>query len=276
MIILHPACIAGTAKDERFRLQLVTGVILLALGAIVVLLRLQGLAEFPPRLDADEAIHGLDALQVLQGGHAVFFDANHGREGLIVYAIALCISILGRTELAIRLPMALVSVGAVFVVFWLGRTLFGRDEESGQATPWRGLFVGGVGAGLLAVSLSQTMIGRMAMRGNFLPFLISLCMVLLWGRIQATELVADRAGGGMRWAAAVHLYSGTFHALTFALFWSEFSGDKRLCHQDKSAGWSAEAVSTVDRYFRGRGRIGGCAHTDSFCSTSRRLFYSQQ
>ena len=180
MIILHPACIAGTSKDERFRLQLVTGVILLALGAIVVLLRLQGLAEFPPRLDADEAIHGLDALQVLQGGHAVFFDANHGREGLIVYAIALCISILGRTELAIRLPMALVSVGAVFVVFWLGRTLFGRDEESGQATPWRGLFVGGVGAGLLAVSLSQTMIGRMAMRGNFLPFLISLCMVLLW------------------------------------------------------------------------------------------------
>ena len=180
MTIPPPTCIAETAKNERFRLQLVTGVILLALGAIVVLLRLQGLAEIPPRLDADEAIHGLDALQVLQGEHAVFFDANHGREGLVVYAIALSISILGRTELAIRLPMALISVGAVFVVFWLGRTLFGRDEESGQATPWRGLFVGGVGAGLLAVSLSQTMIGRMAMRGNFLPFLMPLCMVLLW------------------------------------------------------------------------------------------------
>lgn len=180
MTVPRPASVAETAKYERFRLQLVTGVILLALGAIVVLLRLQGLAEFPPRLDADEAIHGLDALQVLQGEHAVFFDANHGREGLIVYAIALSISILGRTELAIRLPMALVGAGAVFVVFWLGRTLFGRDEESGQATPWRGLFIGGVGAGLLAVSLGQTMIGRMAMRGNFLPFLMPLCMVLLW------------------------------------------------------------------------------------------------
>ncbi len=180
MTIPLRAYIAGTAKDEHFRLQLVTGVILLALGAIVVLLRLQGLAEIPPRLDSDEGIHGLDALQVLQGEHAVFFDANHGREGLIVYVIALSISILGRTELAIRLPTALVSAGAVFVVFWLGRTLFGRDEESGQATPWRGLFVGGVGAGLLAVSLSQTMIGRMAMRGNFLPFLMPLCMVLLW------------------------------------------------------------------------------------------------
>ena len=235
MTIPLPASIAGTVKDERFRLQLVTGVILLALGAIVVLLRLQGLAEIPPRLDADEAIHGLDALQVLQGEHAVFFDANHGREGLVVYAIALSISILGRTELAIRLPTALVSVGAVFVVFWLGRTLFGRDGESGQATPWRGLFVGGVGAGLLAVSLSQTMIGRMAMRGNFLPFLMPLCMVLLWEGYRQ-QLEADRAGGGVRRAAAVHLYSGTFHALTFSLFWSEHSGDERLCHQDASAG----------------------------------------
>ena len=180
MTVRHPAGITGTAKDERFRLLLVTGVILLALGAIVVLLRLQGLTEYPPRLDFDEAIHGMDALQVRQGEHAVYFNANQGREGLIVYAIALCITFLGRTELAIRLPTALASAGAVFVVFWLGRTLFGRDEESGQATPWRGLFVGGVGAGLLAVSLGQTMIGRTAMRGNFLPFLLSLCLILLW------------------------------------------------------------------------------------------------
>ena len=152
----------------------------MALGAAVVLLRLYRLADLPPRLDSDEAVHGLDALQVLQGEHAVFFDANHGREGLIVYAIALSISILGRTELAVRLPMALTSAGAVFAVFWLGQTLFGRDEESGQATPWRGLFVGGVGAGLLAVSLSQTIIGRTAMRGNFLPLLLPLCLFLLW------------------------------------------------------------------------------------------------
>ena len=91
----------------------------------------------------------------------------------------------GAQSLAIRLPTALASAGAVFSVFWLGRLLFGRDEKSGKATPWRGLLIGGVGAGLLAVSLTQTVIGRTAMRANFLPLLLSLCFALLWwGRSQ--------------------------------------------------------------------------------------------
>ena len=176
----NPAGIASTRREEHLRLLLVAGAILLALGAAVVPLRLLGLDDYPPRLDSDEAIHGLDALQVRQGEHSVFFPENHGREGLIVYTIALSISFFGRTELAIRLPTALASAIAVFVVFWLGHTLFGRNEESGQSTSWRGLIVGGVGAGLMAVSLGQTIIGRTAMRGNFLPLLIPLCLVLLW------------------------------------------------------------------------------------------------
>ena len=103
-----------------------------------------------------------------------------GHEGLVVYAIAMAISILGPTELALRLPTALASAGTVFAVFWLGRLLFGRDE-SGRATQWRGLLVGGVGAGLLAVSIGQTILGRNAFRANYLPLLLSLCLALLWG-----------------------------------------------------------------------------------------------
>ena len=101
-------------------------------------------------------------------------------EGLIIYAIALTTSLLGRTILAVRLPTALASAGTVFAIFWLGQLLFGRDGETGRATPWRGLLVGGVGAGLLAVSLSQTVIGRTAFRVNFLPLLLCLCLCLLW------------------------------------------------------------------------------------------------
>lgn len=161
------------------RLALAAGGILFALALTVLLLRLQRLDELPFGLHHDEGAHGMDALRVLQGGHAVFFPANNGREGLIVYMIALAISFWGRTMLALRLPTALASAGTVFVVFWLGRLLFGRDE-SGRATPWRGLFVGGIGASLLAVSLGQTIIGRAALRANFLPLLLCLCLVLLW------------------------------------------------------------------------------------------------
>ena len=126
----------------------------------------------------------MDALRVLQGEHAVFFSAHPekfgGREGLVMYAIALAISLMGRTELALRLPTALASAGTVFVVFWLGQILFGRDEESGGSTPWRGLMVGGAGAGLMAVSLSQTIMGRTAYRTSLLPLLLCLCLAFLW------------------------------------------------------------------------------------------------
>ena len=116
----------------------------------------------------------------MKGEHAPFFPENNGREGMIVYAIALTTSFLGRTVLAVRLPTALISAGTVFVLFWLGWVLFGRDEHSGRSTPWRGLLIGGASAGLLAVSLGQTVIGRTALRGSFLPFFLSLSLALLW------------------------------------------------------------------------------------------------
>ena len=158
----------------------------------------------------------------------------------MAYAIALTTSILGRTVLAVRLPTALASAGTVFVLFWLGYLLFGRDEESGRATPWRGLLVGGVGAGLLAVSIGQTVIGRNAFRANFLPFLLSLCLALLWWGWRQRELVAGRAGGRLRWAAGVHLYPAQFHALSVSLLRLELCPAPSPCYREQSAGRCAQ------------------------------------
>ena len=175
----RPGSVGGLANNEHLSILLVTGGILLALALAVALLRFQRLGELPAGIHLDEGAHGVDALHVLQGEHAVYFPGNYGREGLIVYTIALTTSFLGRTIFAVRAPSALASAGTVFVIFWLGWLFFGRDE-SGRATPWRGLLVGGAGAGLLAVSLGQTIVGRTALRGNFLPLLLSLCLALLW------------------------------------------------------------------------------------------------
>ncbi len=157
-----------------------TAGILLGLTLAVGLLRLYRLTEIPPGLTLDESAHGVDALNVLSGEHAVFFPGNNGREGLMVYAVALTTALLGPTMLGLRLPAALASAGTVFGIFWLGRMLFGGDDECGQATPWRGLLVGGAGAGLLAASLGLTIIGRTAYRANFLPMLLCFCLALLW------------------------------------------------------------------------------------------------
>ena len=139
--------------------------------------------------------HGVDALSVLRGEHAAFFPESHGREGLIVYAIALTTSVLGRTILAVRLPTALASAGTVFAVFWLGRLLFGREWDSGRATPWRGLLVGGVGAGLIAVSLARRSSG--ARRSGLTSSLYcSVCAWACFGKAGAAGV-----GRGLRWQA---------------------------------------------------------------------------
>ena len=177
----HSTGAARSAKDEHLHLILVTGGILLALTLAVVLLRLQRLSDLPPGLLLDEGIHGVNALQVLRGEHTVFFsEKNDGLEGLMAYAVALATTFLGRTVLALRLPAALASTGTVFATFWLGFVLFRQVEPGGKATPWRGIFIGGVGAGLLAVSLGQTIIGRTALRANFLPLVLSICFALMW------------------------------------------------------------------------------------------------
>jgi len=171
---------AKSFREKRSSHLIVLWAILLTLTLAVFLLRFQRLSELPPGLYFDEGIHGADALQVLRGEHRVFFaHEDDGLEGMIAYTIALTTTFLGRTLLAVRLPTALASAGTVFVVFWLGQLLFGRDER-GQSTPWRGLIVGGVGAGLMAVSIGQTIIGREALRANFLPLLLSLSLALLW------------------------------------------------------------------------------------------------
>ena len=170
----------------------------------------------------DEAAHGVNALQVLQGEHAAFFPDNNGREGLIVYAISAAISFLGRTELAIRLPTALASAATVFAVFWLGWLLFGRDEESGRATPWRGLLIGSVGAGLLAVSVGQTVLGRTAFRGNFLPLLLTLCLALLWCGWRQRSLWQAALAGVCAGLLPYTYIPGRFTPLLFVLFGLSF------------------------------------------------------
>ena len=117
---------------------------------------------------------------MLQGKHAVFFPDNSGREAFVVYAIALAHFFLGPSILALRLTTALSSAAAILVLFWTGHVLYGTDEQTGHPRPWRGLFIGGVGAGLLAVSLNHVVLGRVAFRANFLILLLPLCLALLW------------------------------------------------------------------------------------------------
>ena len=174
----------ATTKNRRssplgnIRLAILAICLCLAIAAFAS--RLYRLSEIPPGLFLDEGAHGVDALQVLEGTHTPFFPDNSGREGLIVYAVALAHAILGTSILSIRLPTALASAGAVLTLFYAGYTLFSVDERTKSFRPWRGIFIGGISAALLAVSLNHLVLGRLAVRANFLILLLPLSFALLW------------------------------------------------------------------------------------------------
>ncbi len=171
------------AINERLMFRLAVWGALLALALTVLLLRFQQLDALPPGLVEDEDRDGMGALRVLRGELALYFpDVDpHGRDASVIYALALSSLLFGRTLFAMHFPTALGSAGMVFAVFWLGQVLFGRDDEGERASQWRGLLIGGVGAGLMATSLSQTIMGRTAYNHTtHLTLLLTLCLGLLW------------------------------------------------------------------------------------------------
>jgi len=173
--------LAQSQGKDRILVPLVAVGIVIALTAVVVMTRLYRLSEVPPGIINDEGANGVDALQVLQGQHHIFFaEKASGREPLAIYATALATHFLGPSLLAFHLPPALAGAGAVFAVFWLGLLLFGSDEQGGRPRPWRGLTVAGIGAGVMAASIGQTFLARGGFRANFLPLILALSLALLW------------------------------------------------------------------------------------------------
>lgn len=176
-----PGKLTKSIRRDRVQASLVVLAIVLALTVVVVVTRLYRLSEVPPGIINDEGANGVDALQVLQGEHAVFFaEKASGREAMAIYATAVATHFLGPSLLAFHLPAALASAATVFAVFCLGLLLFGRDEVSGRSSLWRGLTVAGVGSGLMAASIGQTFLARGGFRANFLPLILSLSLAMLW------------------------------------------------------------------------------------------------
>jgi len=114
--------------------------LLLLVMMLAALFRFWELGQWPPGLYRDEAQNGLDALQVLQGQHALFFPANNGREPAYIYLTALFISLLGRSALAVRAGAALTGTLTTWITYQLGQTWYGRRAGLLAAFVWATTF----------------------------------------------------------------------------------------------------------------------------------------
>ena len=156
---------------------------LLLLGTV---LRIYAFGAIPPGLYHDEAQHGLDALQVLNGDLALFFEANNGREPLFIYAVTAAVAILGRTPWAIRIPAVFAGVLTLAATYDLGRVLHSRR-------------LGRWALAVLTVTLWHVHLSRVGYRAVLLPLVTALFLG------QAARGLRTRRLG--HWAATGFLYA---------------------------------------------------------------------
>lgn len=122
-------------------------------------MRFWQLGELPPGLYRDEAFNGLDALNVLDGQHALFFPANNGREPAYIYLTTLFVGLFGRTVLAVRLGAAVAGTLTTLLVYKLAAVWYGRSAALFAAFTW-------------AVTLWPVHLSRIGLRAILLaPFL---------------------------------------------------------------------------------------------------------
>lgn len=142
-------------------------VTMLAIMATGVFLRVYRLDEIPLGLHYDEAANGVDALGALEGHHAVFFEANNGREPLFIYLVALSISLLGANPLAIRVVSALAGMATIPATYLVVRELF-RPEGA------RGQLLALLSSWWMSICYWHVSFSRLGYRGILLPLLASL------------------------------------------------------------------------------------------------------
>ena len=155
--------------------------LLLVILLIAFALRAWNLTGIPPGLTHDEANHGREAIDILNGVYLYFFPLNYGSEPLYSYTVALSMALLGKGVFALRL------VNVVFGTAAIAMTYVWASPRLGRATAL-------LGAALMAVSFWPLTSSREALRVGMLPFFMVLAVIAFWqiletddGRPQTTD-----------------------------------------------------------------------------------------
>lgn len=161
-------------------------ILLLLLGAGV---RFLDFGKLPPGLYHDEAQNGMDALEVLSGHFAIFFEENNGREPLFIYCAAISIGIFGRTPFAVRLPSFYAGFLTLAVTYSLARAMFNRRIA---------LYT----LAVLTFTFWHIHLSRIAFRASFLPLFMGLYLTLITRAIKYRKNIYWILGGliyGLSW-----------------------------------------------------------------------------
>ncbi|MCI0476525.1 MAG: glycosyltransferase family 39 protein, partial [Anaerolineales bacterium] len=187
-----------------------------------IALRVYAIDRLPPGLFGDEAVEGLDALDVLAGNWQIWFHAHLGREPIYVYLTALSYALFGVTAFATRLPALIAGLLTIPAAFFFTREwaseIFPRERATRLAF---------LTSALLAISFWHVQMTRNAHRDTLLPLVEAVGYFLLW-RAFRTRDWRFYASAGAVLGLAIYTYSpgrfvgvfvGLFVAVEFVIWW---------------------------------------------------------
>ncbi len=159
----------------------------------------------PPGLQHDEIFKANFALDILDGGWPVFFDANGGEEALFPYLAALSISLFGRNFFALRLVSFVCGILSIVLSYCLIRELFGRR-------------VALLTAAGLSISFWHIFDSRVALRPITLLFMAVTSFYFFWLGLRRDTIVWFVLAGVFLGGSLYTYHSAALIPLTIVLF----------------------------------------------------------
>jgi 4-amino-4-deoxy-L-arabinose transferase-like glycosyltransferase len=177
--------------------SILIGLILL----LALLVRIYALDSIPPGLTHDEANHGREALDILDGMLLFYFPLNYGSEPLYSYTVAAAMLLLGKSLFALRI------VNVVFGIATIGGTAVWAEKAFDKR-------VALISAVLLTLSFWPVASSRQALRAGILPFFMMGAVIFFW-QLLASSSGVDTDNKG-RWKTAV--FFGICVAITLHIY----------------------------------------------------------
>ena len=152
-------------------------IFLLIILAAAAFFRLWQLNSIPPGLYPDVAMNGNNAIETLKtGDFKVFYPENNGREGLMMWLIALSFSIFGVSIWSMKIVAATFGVLTVLGLYLLTKELFSQILDDKQQVETIAL----ISSFLLATSFWHTNFSRIGFRAILLPFILVFAFYFLF------------------------------------------------------------------------------------------------
>ncbi|MCB9430897.1 MAG: glycosyltransferase family 39 protein [Ardenticatenaceae bacterium] len=136
--------------------------ILLAFG-----LRIYAITDIPPGLTHDEANHGREGMEVLDGVYRYYFPLNYGSEPIYSYTVAGSMALLGENLFALRYVNIVFGLLTISISYAWSKRQFGWE-------------VGVLTAVLLTLSFWPLASSRQALRAGMLPFFTVASVSAFW------------------------------------------------------------------------------------------------